>query len=73
MLQTLNTLLTALIVSAWVVAIALISIQNVTPVSLRFLIFRTVEIPFGLVLAFCAAGGMVLVAIARPFLGRSSD
>lgn len=51
--------LTSLILAAWVSGIALIAIQNATPVSLQFLGVRSVEIPIGLVLAFSAAIGMV--------------
>ncbi|MBD2088540.1 DUF1049 domain-containing protein [Microcoleus sp. FACHB-1515] len=58
--------LTALILGAWVCAIALISVQNATPVSLRFLTFQSVAIPVGVVLAFCATLGMVSMAIALP-------
>lgn len=50
---------TSLIVAVWVSAIALIAIQNATPVSLQFLGLRTVELPIGLVLAFSASLGMI--------------
>ncbi len=50
---------TSLVVALWVSAIALIAIQNATPVSLQFLGLRTVEIPLGLLLAFSASLGMI--------------
>lgn len=50
---------TSLVVAVWVSAIAIIAIQNATPVSLQFLGLRTVEIPIGLVLAFSASLGMI--------------
>jgi uncharacterized integral membrane protein len=56
--------LTSLILALWVSAIALIAIQNATPVSLQFLNVRTVEIPLGLVMAFSASIGMVGTALA---------
>jgi uncharacterized integral membrane protein len=59
---------TALIFAIWIVAIALLSVQNATPVSLRFLAFQTVQIPVGLVLALSAALGMVGMAVALPML-----
>lgn len=60
--------LIACIVATWVVAIAIISVQNATPVSLQLLIFRSVELPFGLVLAFSAGAGIMAMAIAQPLL-----
>lgn len=56
--------LTALIVALWVSVIALIAIQNATPVSLQFLGVRSVEIPMGLVMAFSASLGMIGAALA---------
>lgn len=51
--------LTSLIVAIWVSAIAVVAIQNATPVSLRILNIQSVEIPIGLVLAFSASLGMM--------------
>jgi uncharacterized integral membrane protein len=59
--------LTSLILAFWVSAIALIAIQNATPVSLQFLTLRTIEIPLGLVMAFSASLGMVGTAVAVNF------
>jgi uncharacterized integral membrane protein len=59
---------TILIFALWVVAIALISVQNATPVALRFMMFESVRVPVGLVLALSAALGMVGMAIALPLL-----
>ena len=66
------TLIASLIVTVWIGAIALISVQNATPLSLRFLSFQLVELPFGLILAFSAGVGVMGTAIAQPLLGFSS-
>lgn len=58
-------LLAALIVATWVVAIAIISVQNFASVSLRFLFFQSIEMPFGVVLAFSVALGVIGTAIAQ--------
>lgn len=58
--------LTSLILGAWVCIIALISVQNATPIALRFLTFQSVALPMGVILAFCATLGMVSMAIALP-------
>jgi uncharacterized integral membrane protein len=68
-MKTFATLITACIIGGWVAAIALISVQNAAPVSFRFLMIQTIDLPFGLVLAFSAALGMVGAAIVQPLLG----
>ena len=41
------------------VVMAVLSVQNATPVSLTFLTFRSVPLPFGVWLGFGMAAGMV--------------
>lgn len=54
-----------------VVAIAVLSVQNATPVSLQFLAFRSVALPFGLWLGMGLAAGMVGTAgLLTLFPGR---
>lgn len=57
-------LLTSIIVAGWISAIAILSIQNFTPVSLKFFNFETIQIPVGIVLAFSVAAGVIGGAIA---------
>ena len=61
--------LISVIIAVWVVAIALISVQNATPVSLRFLVFQSIQIPFGLMLAFSVAVGLLSTAVLQPLWG----
>lgn len=68
-MKTLAPFLISLVVAIWVVAIAIISVQNATPVSLKFLIFQSVQIPAGLVLAFSAGVGLIGMAILQPLWG----
>lgn len=58
--------LVAIALSTWVSAIALVSVQNATPVSLQFLMLRSVQIPMGLLLGFSASIGMVGTALLLP-------
>jgi uncharacterized integral membrane protein len=51
------------IMAAWIVTIALISVQNATPVSFKFLIWQSVPLPLGLLMAIGVAGGLLLGGI----------
>ena len=62
-------ILISLIVAIWVVAIAIISVQNATPVSLKFLTFQSIQIPIGLLLAFSASIGLLAMSILQPLWG----
>jgi uncharacterized integral membrane protein len=64
--------LLALIPALWVAAVAIVAVQNATPVSIRLLTLQSIEIPFGVLLAFGAAGGMVAAAVGLLLLGLSS-
>ena len=63
-MRTLANLLTSLVLAGWIAAIAIFSIQNITPVAVNFLGFETIKMPIGLVLAFSvgigAIGGAIL-------------
>jgi uncharacterized integral membrane protein len=61
----------AVIPAVWVVAIAIIAVQNATPVSIRLFNLQSIEIPLGVLLAFCAAGGMLGTALVLVVLGGS--
>jgi uncharacterized integral membrane protein len=60
--------LTSIIMAVWISAIAVLAIQNATPVTLQFLTVQSVAIPLGLVMAFSASVGMVGTALALGLL-----
>ncbi|MBD2233812.1 lipopolysaccharide assembly protein LapA domain-containing protein [Phormidium tenue] len=62
-------LVLALVPAVWVIAIAIIAVQNATPVSFRLLNLQSIEIPFGVLLAFCVAAGMLAAALVLLVLG----
>ncbi|NJN87674.1 MAG: LapA family protein [Leptolyngbyaceae cyanobacterium SL_7_1] len=66
-----TNLLTTFIVAFWIGFVALLSVQNAAPVALRFLFLQSVEMPLGLVLAFCVAIGMIGMALLLPALQGS--
>lgn len=56
----------SLVMATWVMAIAIVSVQNATPVSLKFLMFQSIQIPVGLLLAFCMGVGLIGMALLQP-------
>ena len=68
--KNIPAVLICLIVATWVVAIAILSVQNATPVQLSFLGLQSIEMPVGLVLAFSVAIGAMAGAIAPLILGK---
>ena len=63
-MKTVANLLTSLILAGWIGAIAILAIQNFTPVSLKFLAFESIQLPVGIVLAFSVGIGVFGGAIA---------
>ena len=53
-------LLNTLIISSWIIAIAIFSIQNIQNVSVKFLTFESITLPVGVLLAFCGVIGLIL-------------
>lgn len=56
-----------LLLSLWISAIAILSVQNATPISLKFLLFESVEIPVGILLAFSASLGLLAGFLILPW------
>ncbi|WP_414566238.1 MULTISPECIES: LapA family protein [unclassified Anabaena] len=72
-MKTLTPILISLVAAIWVVAIAIISVQNATLVSLKFLTFQSIQIPVGLVLAFSAGIGLIGMALLQPLWGLAGS
>jgi len=72
-MKSIFPLLTSSILAIWILAIAILSVQNATPVSLKFLAFESIQMPVGIVLAFCVAIGLIGGAIALPLLRRGGS
>ena len=60
MIKTLTNLMIALLIAFWLGAIAIFSIQNITAVSLKFLFWQSIQLPVGVLLAFCVGLGLIL-------------
>ncbi len=72
-MKTLANLLISIVVALWVVGIAILSVQNAEPVSLKFLTFESIQIPVGLVLALSAGIGIIGVALLQPLWGLAGS
>ncbi len=57
--------------ATWISVIALISVQNASLVSLKFVLWKSIELPWGIVLAGAVALGL-LIGACLPLLGRKS-
>ncbi len=55
-----TNLIISTIAALWIVLIALLSVQNATIVSLKFLVWRSIELPWGLILAGAVGIGFLL-------------
>jgi lipopolysaccharide assembly protein A len=66
-----TNLVVSTIAAAWVVTIALISVQNASLVSLRFVFWRSIDLPWGLVLAGAVGLGFIIGG-CLPLLGNNS-
>lgn len=67
-MKQLSTLLAAMVLALWIGTIAIVSVQNFAPVSLRFWQYESFAMPMGLILAFSVGLGLVGAAIAHPLL-----
>ena len=59
-------LLLSLLLSLGIAIAAILSVQNATAVSLKFLLWNSVQMPVGILLALAMGIGVLGVAIATP-------
>jgi uncharacterized integral membrane protein len=62
--------LTTLILAMGLVLFVVFAIQNVTPTSLKFLLFESIQLPISVLLTFCFALGLLLGAFLPLFWKR---
>ncbi|MGK7946215.1 MAG: LapA family protein [Microcystaceae cyanobacterium] len=67
-MRQLTQLLNAMFIAIWISAIAIFSIQNVQGVSLKFLNWSMIQLPVGVLLAFCVGIGFILSALLPLFV-----
>jgi uncharacterized integral membrane protein len=65
-----TNLIVSTIAAIWIGVIALISVQNASLVSVKFAIWKSIDLPWGLVLAGAVALGF-LIGACIPLLGSN--
>jgi uncharacterized integral membrane protein len=63
-----TNLIISAIAATWIVLIALMSVQNASLVSINFAIWKSINLPWGLVLAGAVALGFIIGGLL-PLLG----
>lgn len=71
-MKTLSIFFTSLIIAGWIGAIAILSVQNYSSITLRFFQYESFPMPLGLVLSFSIALGVIGTAIFQPLLSAGS-
>jgi lipopolysaccharide assembly protein A len=69
-MNRLTNLLISIIAAIWIALIALISVQNASVVSIKFVFWKSIDLPWGLVLAGAVALGLILGG-CLPLLGKN--
>lgn len=69
-MKAIASLFASVLMAAWIAAIAIFSIQNIQDVSLKFIIFQSINFPLGVLLAFCAGLGMILGSLLPLLFAR---
>ncbi len=66
-MKFLANFLNSLIIAGWIGAIAVFAIQNIQNVSLKFLVWESIQVPVGVLLAFCLGVGYICGAFLPLF------
>lgn len=62
-MKILTNLILAILIAFWISVVAIFSIQNITQVSLNFLIWQSITLPIGVLLSFSVGGGFLIGAL----------
>ncbi|NEP76935.1 MAG: DUF1049 domain-containing protein [Okeania sp. SIO3C4] len=66
MQKFISPILSSIILALWVSGIAIFSVQNSAPISLKFIAFQSIQIPIGVILAFSVSVGVIISSILLP-------
>ncbi len=66
-----TNLVISAVAAAWIALIALLSVQNASLVSIKFIFWNSIDLPWGLILAGAVAIGFIIGG-CLPLLGNNS-
>ncbi|MCC3445835.1 MULTISPECIES: LapA family protein [unclassified Microcoleus] len=72
-MKTIPLLAISFLVAILASAIGIISVQNAAPVALSFILFKSIQIPVGLVLAMSISAGLIGGAVLQPLWNLSDS
>ncbi|MEG3839113.1 LapA family protein [Microcoleus sp. herbarium14] len=72
-MKTIPLLAISFLVAILASAIAILSVQNATPVSLNFTFFKSIQMPVGVVLAMSVSAGLIGGALLQPLWNLSDS
>lgn len=72
-MKSLPSFLVTGLIALWISTIAIVAVQNFTAVSFKFLQFQSIQLPFGLVLAFSVGLGAIGTALIQLLSSSSSN
>jgi lipopolysaccharide assembly protein A len=70
-MNTITNFLGSSLVAGWIITMAVFAIQNVKPVSLKFLQFESIKLPVGILLSGCLGLGFFIGSLLPVFLKKS--
>ena len=70
-MKTIPLLAISFLVAILVSAIGIISVQNAAPVALSFILFKSIQMPVGVVLAMSISAGLIGGALLQPLWNLS--
>jgi uncharacterized integral membrane protein len=66
-------LVVSVIAAVWIALIALLSVQNASLVTVQFIFWKSIELPWGIILAAAVAIGFLIGGCVPIFVAKSSS
>ncbi len=66
MQKFISPIISSIILALWISGIAILSVQNATPISLKFISLQSIPIPVGVILSFSVSIGVIISSILLP-------
>ena len=66
MQKFISPIISSIILALWISGIAILSVQNASSISLKFISFQSIPIPVGVILSFSVSIGVIISSILLP-------